>query len=89
MPKDYVTQYFNALCAETGVQCTVTMDPNDFRQLFHFKNTGDRLVKIEHAGDKRFLEPGEQVTLAVPEASYMLNDNTALPKITALNGGLG
>lgn len=84
-----ITTLFNAYCSEAGVQCTVTSDPTDFAQLFHFKNVGDRLVRITHHGATRFIEPGEYVTMKVSTRdAYNLNMADALPRIEAINGGL-
>lgn len=85
-PMDLVTETFNAYCSEHGVQCTVTADPKDWRQLLHFTNVGDRLVRITHKGESRFLEPGESVTLGAKDWYSLAQDG--LPKIEAINGGL-
>jgi hypothetical protein len=82
----YVTNTFNAICSEAGVECTVTMDPNDYQLLYYFRNVGDRLVKIEWNNEVRFIEPGESVTL---KANTILIDSpSALPNITPLNNGV-
>lgn len=83
----YMTTDLNRYCTQAGVQCTVQMDPTDFQQIFIFKNLGNRLVKIEWGTEARFLEPGEHTTV---KASGLLNQEWGyMPRITALNGGLG
>jgi hypothetical protein len=68
----YVTQLFNAYCSENGIQCTVTSDPRDYAQLYHFKNVGDRQVKITHLDQMRIIQPGESITMKVRESGYAL-----------------
>ena len=84
----HVTRLFNAYCSEAGVQCTVFSDPTDFKQLFGFKNVGDRLVRITHRNETRFLEPGESTTMKVDGSDYNLSDQQRLPQVEAINGGL-
>lgn len=79
----YMTRTFNAICSEAGVQCTVAMDPSDYQQIYHFKNLGDRLVKIEWNDEVRFIEPGESVTLKTRGSSI----HQEIPSITPLNNG--
>lgn len=80
----YMTRTFNAICSEAGVQCTVAMDPSDYQQLYHFKNFGDRLVRIEWNDEIRLIEPGESVTLKTRGAAY----SQEIPRITPLNNGV-
>lgn len=80
----YMTRTFNAICSEAGVQCTVAMDPSDYQQLYHFKNFGDRLVRIEWNDEIRLIEPGESVTLKARGAAY----SQEIPRITPLNNGV-
>lgn len=78
-PMDLITKTFNAYCSELGVQCTATMDPRDWRQLLHFKNVGDAVVKITHRGEVRLLQPGENVTLGSKDWYNLAQDG--LPQI--------
>lgn len=78
----YMTDVFNAICTEEGVQCTVQMCPQTFRQMYIFTNFGDRLVKIEWNEEVRFIEPGESVTLYTDSSLKQ-----HLPLIKALNNG--
>lgn len=82
-PMGFVSRTFNAICSEQGVQCTVTMDPSDYRSKFDFKNFGDRLVRIEYRDEVHYLEPTEEVTLKLAEGE---GSNT-LPRVIALNNG--
>lgn len=81
----YVTNLFNAYCAENGVQCTVTQDVLDFSRLFHFTNVSDRTVRIYHLGEVRVIAPGESVTMKVKDSDYDLSDQSRLPMIVAIN----
>ncbi len=84
----YMTRQFNTYCSEAGVQCTVQMDPSDYRQIFIFQNLGDHLVKIEWGTEVRFIEPHEHTVVKV-NASDMLDRNwNNIPRVTALNNGL-
>jgi hypothetical protein len=77
-----MTKAFNQICSEEGVQCTVTMDSRDFRQLYLFKNVGDKLVKIMYNDQEWFLEPNESTEVKV--SSYL---GLERPYVIALNSG--
>lgn len=76
----YMSDVFNAYCSEMGVQCTVMMDPHDYKQIYAFKNLGDRLVKIEYNFELHFIEPKESLILKTHGGE--------IPKITLLNNGV-
>lgn len=80
----YVTNLFNAYCSENGVQCTVTSNPSDYAQLFHFKNVGDRQVKITHFDQVRIIQPGEHITMRVSARNYELAEQSKLPMIETI-----
>lgn len=84
----YMTRQFNAYCSESGVQCTVQMDPHDFQQIFIFKNLGDRLVKIEWGTEVRFIEPHEHTTVKVSAHNALDQYWNHIPRVTVLNNGL-
>jgi hypothetical protein len=84
----YMSHQFNAYCSELGVQCTVTMDPSDFKQLFIFKVVGDRDVRIEYDGKVRILGPGEWCRLKSSDSPYYDGySKQEIPRITALPHG--
>src|SRR5216684_1156889 len=84
----YMTRQFNEYCSEAGVQCTVQMDPNDFQQIFIFKNLGDRLVKIEWGTEVRFIEPKEYTIVKARDTSVLDGNWNYIPRVTVLNNGL-
>ena len=81
-----ITRTFNAYCSEHGVQCTVTMDPSDYKQIFLFKNVSDCLVQITHQGVVRQIAPGEHVTMEVDDP-YKPTQRS-LPQIETIHGAL-
>lgn len=80
----YMSHQFNAYCSELGVQCTVTMDPKDFRRLFHFRVTGDNDIRFEYDHQVRFLSPGEWVSIKVKENLY---GEPEIPRISVMPHG--
>jgi hypothetical protein len=66
------------------VECTVTSDPRDFAQLYHFKNVGDRQVKITHLDQMRIIQPGESITMKVLDSKYALAVQSKLPQIESI-----
>lgn len=60
---DYVSKEFNNICWDAGVQCTVTMDPSDFRKQFQFHNVGKHEVELTHDKAVYVLRPGEKMWL--------------------------
>lgn len=80
----YMSHQFNAYCSELGVQCTVTMDPKDFKQLFHFRVVGDRDIRFEYDRQVRFLSPGEWVSIKVKNNLY---GQPEIPRITLMPHG--
>ena len=90
-----ITRTFNAYCSEHGVQCTVTMDPSDYKQIFLFKNVSDCLVQITHQGVVRQIAPGEHVTMKVDDVLNPLGVDDlykltqwSLPQIETIHGAL-
>ena len=90
-----ITRTFNAYCSEHGVQCTVTMDPSDYKQIFLFKNVSDCLVQITHQGVVRQIAPGEHVIMKVDDVLNPLGVDDlykltqwSLPQIETIHGAL-
>lgn len=80
----YMSRQFNAYCSEAGVECTVQMDPTDFRQLFHFTNRSDKLVRIEYDNYSYYLEPNHSTTCKV---NQRFDGEPNIPRLTPLNNG--
>lgn len=81
----YMSREFNSYCMEHGVQCTVTMDPTDYRQIFIFQNNGDRSIRIDHGIQVSYLDPGESTTIKVDGMSP--DPYKGIPRLTALPNG--
>lgn len=82
--KEYVTKLFNAYCADNGVQCTVTLDPNDQAQLFYFTNVGNREVMVSHLNEGFTISPGQSATMKIRYSGYALSEGSRLPVIRAV-----
>lgn len=79
-----ITDVYNGVCSEAGLESCVTADPSDVLfYIHHFKNVGDRMIQVTwHGEDKtetRLIEPGEEVDLKIPQM-YM-------PEIRSINNG--
>jgi hypothetical protein len=56
----YVSEEFNRICTNAGVQCTVTADPQDFKSLYQFKNLSKHKVEISCGKAVYALNPNEE-----------------------------
>jgi hypothetical protein len=80
-----IRQAYNAYCSEMGVQCTVGLDVGTYTTLYHFTNVGDRLVKITHDDQIRYLEPGEEATLKSNTYNVRSDDASNFPVVVAFH----
>ena len=68
-----ISKEFNNICWDAGVQCTVTMDPQDFRKQFQFKNLSSHPVELS----------AERQTYVLPAGGTMdMKTRGEEPKIT-------
>lgn len=71
---NYVSNELNRICTNAGIQCTVTMDPQDWKKIFHFCNLGKYSVEI--SADK------QAYVLAFKETFTYKSVDGVEPKIT-------
>lgn len=79
-----ITDVYNGVCSEAGLESCVTADPNDvFFHIHHYKNVGDRMIQVTWPGrdgdETRLIEPGEEVDLRIPQMY--------IPEIRSINNG--
>lgn len=79
-----ITDVYNGVCSEAGLEACVTADAGDCAfHVHHFKNVGDRMIQVTwHGHDKtetRLIEPGEEIDLRIP-SGY-------IPEIRSFNNG--
>jgi hypothetical protein len=43
---NYVSEELNRICTNAGIQCTVTLDPKDFKKIYQFKNYSQHHVLV-------------------------------------------
>jgi hypothetical protein len=83
-----VTNYYNQLCKQVGLQSCVRMDPTDWKQIYDFVNVGKMLIRIRWFESKQqheiLLEPGERTTLKL---GGNLDREAAYPEIKAFRYG--
>lgn len=71
---NYVSIELNNICTNAGIQCTVTMDPHDFKKIFEFRNFSNHGVEIS---------AGKQMYIVQPKMTFVYKSmDGADPKIT-------
>lgn len=73
----------SAYLEKCGISCFHVFDPGDTQRKIHFRNNGEKLVRIEWGGQVRLLEPKEVVIFSLPDGL-----SETLPRIDVLNGGV-
>lgn len=58
-----VSEEFNRKCTDAGVQCTVSIDPYDYKKVYYFQNLGkDPVMLTLHKADY-ILTPGNGLAI--------------------------
>lgn len=71
---NYVSEELNSICTNAGIQCTVTMDPHDFKKIFQFRNFSKHSVEVS---------AGKQAYSVAPEITFVYKSmDGSEPKIT-------
>jgi hypothetical protein len=69
-----VSEELNRICTEAGVQCTVTLDPQDFKKIFQFRSFSLNSVEISY---------GKQTYILQPSSTFVFKSLDGVePKIT-------
>ena len=70
----YVSPELNEICTRAGIQCTVTMDPQDFKTIYQFRNFNKYSVEVSYQ---------KQTYVVKPETTFVYKSmNGEEPKIT-------
>jgi len=62
----YVSDAFNSLCAELGVQCLVTLNPRSYNLNYIFENLGKETVALFNDTWFQVIPPASKLMIELP-----------------------